>query len=211
MASAKRSVSASAVSRSREHVVDQLHDRGDRGVEREAAQVAADLVDRPVGLAHEREIIALGRSRAWRARPVRRAGALGGLRGQPPQPPEEAIDALDALVGPVGILVGRPDEQDVAARGVGAHALDDRRGRDDVAAGLAHLRAVVGDHALREQRLEGLLEVEVAEVGERLGEEARVHQVQDRVLDPADVLVDRHPLGAAPHGSHAACSLRASQ
>ena len=34
---------------------------------------------------------------------------------------------------------------------------------------------------------------EVAEVRERLDEEARVHQVEDRVLDAADVLVDRHP------------------
>ena len=33
-----------------------------------------------------------------------------------------------------------------------------------------------------------------AEVGQRLGEEAGVHQVQDGVLDAADVLVDRHPV-----------------
>ena len=32
-----------------------------------------------------------------------------------------------------------------------------------------------------------------AEVGQRLGEEAGVHQVEDGVLDAADVLVDRHP------------------
>ena len=120
--------------------------------------------------------------------------SLGGLGRQPPQPAEEAVHPLDALVGPVGVLVGRADEQDVAARGVGADALDDRGGRDDVAPRLAHLGAVLRDHALREQRLERLLEVEVPEVGERLGEEARVHQVQDRVLDAADVLVDGHPL-----------------
>ena len=34
-----------------------------------------------------------------------------------------------------------------------------------------------------------------AEVGQRLGVEAGVHQVEDGVLDTADVLVDRHPLG----------------
>ena len=41
---------------------------------------------------------------------------------------------------------------------------------------------------------------EVPEVRERLDEEARVEQVQDRVLDAADVLVDRHPArnGVAP-------------
>ncbi len=41
--------------------VEQLHDRGDRGVEREpAGHVPGDLVDRPVGLAHERQRVALG-------------------------------------------------------------------------------------------------------------------------------------------------------
>ncbi len=38
------------------------------------------------------------------------------------------MHALDALVRPVGVLVGGTDEQDVAARGVGAVALDDRGG-----------------------------------------------------------------------------------
>ena len=37
---------------------------------------------------------------------------------------EEAVHALDARVGPVGVLVGRPDEEDVGARGVGPVALD---------------------------------------------------------------------------------------
>ena len=103
------------------------------------------------------------------------------------------MHALDALVGPVGVLVGRADEEDVGARRVRAVALDVGLRRDDVAARLGHLRAVARDHALGEEPGERLLHVEVAEVGQRLREEARVHQVQDRVLDAADVLVDRHP------------------
>jgi hypothetical protein len=39
----------------------------------------------------------------------------------------------------------------------------------------------------------GSLHLEQAEVRQRAGPEARVEQVQDRVLDPADVLVDGHP------------------
>jgi hypothetical protein len=31
----------------------------------------------------------------------------------------------------------------------------------------------------------------------RAGEEARIEQVQDRVLDAADILVDRHPVSAS--------------
>ena len=59
--------------------------------------------------------------------------------------------------------------------------------------------------------LERLLHAEQAHVRERLDEEARVHQVQDRVLDAADVLVDRHPVGEHRRGSHGASSLPASQ
>ena len=122
-------------------------------------------------------------------------GRVGDLRAQAPQPAQEPVHALDALVGPVGVLVGRPDEQDVRARRVRAVALDDRSaGEIDVPARLGHLRAVAGDHALGEQPRERLLHVQVAEIRERLREEARVHQVQDRVLDAADVLVDRHPV-----------------
>ncbi len=41
-------------------------------------------------------------------------------------------------------------------------------------------------------RREGLVEPDVAGLAHAAGEEARVEQVQDRVLDAADVLVDRH-------------------
>ena len=41
---------------------------------------------------------------------------------------------------------------------------------------------------------EGLVDLHQAEVAHHLGPEARVQQVQDRVLDAADVLVHRHPV-----------------
>ena len=80
---------------------------------------------------------------------------------------------------------------------VGAVVLDDLAGRDQVALRLRHLRAVEPDHPLREQPLERLAQVlrGDAEIGQRLGEEPRVHEVQHGVLGAADVLVDRHPLG----------------
>ena len=49
-------------------------------------------------------------------------------------------------------------------------------------------------HALREQAGEGLLHVDQADMGQCPGPEPGVEQVQDRVLDPADVLLDRQPL-----------------
>ena len=61
----------------------------------------------------------------------------------------------------------------------------------------------VRHHALREQRIEGLPSRfrQVAGLDHRPGEEARIEQVQDRVLDAADILVDIHPvIGVRAHG-----------
>ena len=57
-----------------------------------------------------------------------------------------------------------------------------------LAVGLVH------HHALREQAGERLVDADVAGRLHRAGEEARVEQVQDRVLDAADVLIDRQPV-----------------
>ena len=58
------------------------------------------------------------------------------------------------------------------------------------------LRAIglVDDHALREQAGERLVEAEMARLAHGPGEEARVEQMQDRVLDAADILVDGQPV-----------------
>ena len=58
------------------------------------------------------------------------------------------------------------------------------------------------DHALGEQARERLLDRQQALVLQGAGDEAGVQQVQDRVLDAADVLVDRHPVvrGFLAHG-----------
>ena len=53
---------------------------------------------------------------------------------------------------------------------------------------------LVADHALGEQAGERLVEVEIAAALQRAREEARVEQMQDRVLDAADILVDRQPV-----------------
>ena len=50
-------------------------------------------------------------------------------------------------------------------------------------------------HALREQAGERLLHLQLAAVGQRAGPEAGVEQVQDRVLDTADILIHRQPCG----------------
>ena len=65
-------------------------------------------------------------------------------------------------------------------------------------------------HALREQAGERLVEADVAGRLHRAGEEARVEQVQDRVLDAADILVDRQPVVDRPCGRSARSSIHGS-
>ena len=48
-------------------------------------------------------------------------------------------------------------------------------------------------HALSEQAGEGFRDAEVAGRGHGAGKEARIEQVQNGVLDAADILVDRQP------------------
>ena len=53
---------------------------------------------------------------------------------------------------------------------------------------------LVDDHALREQAGEGLVEREMAAAAHRPREEARIEQMQNRMFDAADILVDRQPM-----------------
>ncbi len=127
------------------------------------------------------------------------AGASTGaarrdLEREPPDPVEEPGRPLDAGVAPLLVLLGRAHEEDVEPQRVGAVARDRLVGRDDVPLRLRHLRAVAVDHPLGEEARERLAEAEQLHVVQHLREEARVEQVQDGVLDAADVLVDGQPV-----------------
>src|SRR3546814_2046357 len=58
---------------------------------------------------------------------------------------------------------------------------------------------LVRHHALREQAGKGLLDVDHPHLVQRARPEARVEQVEDRMLDAADILIDGQP--AANHRS----------
>ena len=62
---------------------------------------------------------------------------------------------------------------------------------------------LVHHHALGEQAGERLVDAGMAGRLHRAGEEARVEQMQDRVLDAADVLIDRQPFVDRPCGRSA--------
>ena len=113
---------------------------------------------------------------------------------EPPQPVQEARRALDPLVVPLQILFRRRREQLEQAAGVGAVLLADEVVGHHVALRLGHLGAVLDDHALAEQRHEGLVDLREAEVAEDLRVEPCIEEMEHGVLDTADVLVDRHPV-----------------
>ena len=68
------------------------------------------------------------------------------------------------------------------------------RGVNDVALRLRHLGAVFDNHPLSKQASHGLGKAYQPEVAHHLGEEPHVDQVEDGVLDAADVLVHREPV-----------------
>ena len=50
-------------------------------------------------------------------------------------------------------------------------------------------------HALREERGKRLFHIKLANMRQGPRPEARIKQVQNRMLDPADIMLDRHPFG----------------
>ena len=175
--------------------VRQLHNGGDGGVEVVALDVGRHLLHHTMALADE----LLRRSdRGLVGRLLSEQRFVAGLAAQvvhlAPQTVQELVHARQAVLVPQLLLLGRPQEQDVGAHGIGAVFGDHLLGRDHVALRLAHHIAVgIEHHALAQQVREGLVEIEQAAVAQHLGKEAAVEQVQDGVLDAADVLIDGHP------------------
>ena len=65
--------------------------------------------------------------------------------------------------------------------------------RDEITVfGAAH--RLFADHPLGEEIREGFIDAQRAEVAEHLGVESGVEEVKDRMFDPADILVDGHPV-----------------
>ena len=118
---------------------------------------------------------------------------------------------IDAVVLGLGHLLDRADLHRLAVRAQGCAGdaaalvtLHVHLGRVDPVLGPVGVVAVVGlgdDHALGEQVGRRLVAVHQPRIAHQLVEEAEIHQVQDRVLDAADVLVHRQPVvAAAIHG-----------
>ena len=133
---ARRAPADSRRSNVRDRVQD-LHHRGDRGVEvAPPADVVGRLGERLVRGAPQRAL------RAAERRGIERRGRRRRRRvlvDRVPQAADEARRALHALVRPLERLLGRRGEHREEARGVGAEALDQPLRVDAVAFGLGHL------------------------------------------------------------------------
>ena len=124
----------------------------------------------------------------------RRRAALRRALSQAEGAPLESDDAGYLLRLPRLDGLERSHEHLVEAHGVRTVLIDNVVRVDHVAATLAHLLAIAAeDHTLVHELLEGLLGLHQIEVEEDLVPEARVEQVQHRVLGTADVEVDRQP------------------
>lgn len=184
------------VERGGEDIIDELHERGDRGVEAAAMNIFGDFLDGFVteGLAGS-EII---------------SGEVGsiffGVEDNGPAAIQEAIDSADSFGVPGGVLVVGVDEHFVSAESVGAvAALDNFEWVDDIAFRLGHFLAVGGvDVAVVEELLDRLAERQIALVGEELTPEANIEKMSNGVI-ATDIDVGRYQYLMAS-GSQAAWS-----
>ncbi len=118
----------------------------------------------------------------------------------PPHTLQEPACPDDGVILPLGVALGRADEERVQPLRVGAVLVDDGVGGDDVALGLRHLLQFAGylglfaDHALREEGLERLIKPHAAGVVEDLADEACIQQVEDSVLHAPNILIHGHPV-----------------
>ncbi len=69
-------------------------------------------------------------------------------------------------------------------------------------------RGLLADHSLGQQAGEGFLERDQPQRFEDTGEVARIQEVQDGMLHPADILIHRHPIGHGFRVEHAGFTAR---
>ncbi len=133
---------------------------------------------------------------------IARSGAgdrSASVRRDTPHPAKELNGGVGVDVGPVDVIFGGAGENHRQPDGIDAVRSQLLGQVHAIAQGLGHGPALVDHLALVEQPGERLGEVNHPHVVEDLGEEPRVQQMQDRVLDTAYVQVHGRP---APHRLH---------
>ena len=145
------------------------------------------LLERALNAGLGPDDVALGR-RIGQHEPSRRVGAVG----------RDDLVRIDGVALGLRHLLVRADlDRLVAGKEKGAAVVPVRfdanfRGREPLAV-LAAI-GLVHHHALGEEAGERFVETEISALAHGAGEEARIEKMQDRVLDAADILVDRQPM-----------------
>ena len=111
-----------------------------------------------------------------------------------PRTGDELVRARDGHISPIDVILGRSGEGHCDTHRVHAEIVEFLSEEDDVPLRLRHLCAIEDDHPLVQQGGERFVEIEITQVEQNLGDEARIKQVQDCVLDTTDVLIDGRPL-----------------
>ena len=163
--------------------VDQLHDPSNGDVEALAVDALLDVGQEPMRLPSQSHIAATCVGARFTA----------NVGGQPMGPLQEPQRTRGRQVGPVDVLLRRSGEDHRQADRIHAELIDLGTQIDSVAQRLAHRLALVDHLSLVHQSAHGFLEVDHPHVVQDLCEEPHVQKVQDGVLNPADVLEDRHP------------------
>ena len=170
------------------HRIHELHDGGNRRIEIETAvQIRRDFRNRHMEAATQVFFV-------FGKRPRIRLRQLQIPPDNRPDATQETIRAFDALIAPRQIFFRRCGEEDKETRRIRAVFFKDFLRADDVSDGFRHLAAVFQDHPLAEQIREWLRRIQHAFVLQHFHKETRIEQVQNGVLDAADVLIDRHPI-----------------
>src|SRR5579884_466440 len=152
-------------------------------------EVLSNLAD---GLMQLAQHLAVGRSvRSDRLRAIL-------ARYEPEHAAQEAVHAFDPGVVPIEIFLRRRGEERKQASRVGAVLIDDGLRIDYISLVLGHFGAFTDDHALREQALHRFAVLDQPQIPHDLSEKAGIDQMQNGVLDAADVLVDRKPVTDLP-------------
>src|SRR5579872_3717379 len=110
---------------------------------------------------------------------------------QLPSAVQETESSLHRPVVPLGVPLGRTDEQGIKPVGIGAVFRDELVGLDRISLALGDLDAALGDHTLGEKAGKGLVEINASQVFQHLGNEAGIKQMEDGMFHSPDILVHR--------------------
>ena len=178
----------------RVNIVRQLHDERDRGIEMPSGfEVAGHAPQRLMHFAQQRFFFP-GRSGSVEFSALHAAHGLRMAFDEPVNAVEESPGTLDAFFAPLQVFFRRRREKRVEAASVRTVFLRHLFRANDVATRFGHGHAAFLHHPLRKQPRNRFIVLDQTQVAHHFAPEARVQQVQNRMRNSADVLVDRKPV-----------------